>query len=57
MPSGRDPKVDGTWPGATALGRIAMLTNVRDGAADASAPPRGRIVTDGLTARESTADF
>ena len=34
-----------------------MLTNVRDSAADGSAPPRGRIVTDGLTARESTADF
>ena len=55
--SGRDLQAGGTWLGLTAPGRIAMLTNVRGGAADASAPSRGRIVTDWLAARESTADF
>ena len=55
MPSGRDPQAGGIWLGPTAPGHIAMLTNVRDGTADASAPARSRIVSDWLAARESTA--
>ena len=54
VPSGRDPQAGGIWLGPTAPGHIAMLTNVRDGAADARAPARSRIVTDWLAEREST---
>ena len=55
---GRDLESGGSWLGLTAQGRLALVTNVRGGmATDASAPTRGRIVTDWLTTRESTADF
>ena len=55
---GRDLDSGGTWLGLTAQGRLAMVTNVRGGmAVDPSAPTRGRIVTDWLAARESTANF
>ena len=55
---GRDLESGGTWLGLTAQGRLALVTNVRGGmATDASAPTRGRIVTDWLSARENTADF
>lgn len=56
--SGRDLQSGGTWLGLTAQGRLALLTNVRDGRAhEADAPSRGRIVTDWLGAREATGDF
>ena len=56
--SGRDLESGGTWMGLTAAGRLAMLTNVRGAIAfDKSAPSRGRIVTDWLSAREDTGDF
>lgn len=56
--SGRDLKSGGTWLGLTAQGRMALLTNVRDGRAqEADAPSRGLIVSEWLAARESTADF
>lgn len=56
--SGRDLQSGGTWLGLTAQGRLAMLTNVRGGPAHAAdAPSRGRVITDWLAARESTADF
>jgi uncharacterized protein with NRDE domain len=55
---GRDLESGGTWLGLTAQGRLALVTNVRGGLAiDASAPTRGRIVTDWLAAREDTGDF
>ena len=55
---GRDLESGGTWLGLTAQGRLALVTNVRGGmAVDASAPTRGRIVTEWLAARESTGDF
>ncbi|MEP7294727.1 MAG: NRDE family protein [Burkholderiales bacterium] len=55
---GRDLESGGTWLGLTAPGRLALVTNVRGGLApDASAPTRGRIVTEWLAARENTADF
>ena len=55
---GRDLESGGTWLGLTAQGRLAMVTNVRGGmAVDPSAPTRGRIVTDWLAARETTANF
>lgn len=56
--SGRDLQSGGTWLGVTAEGRMALLTNVRGAQAHgADAPSRGRVVTDWLAARESTADF
>jgi uncharacterized protein with NRDE domain len=56
--SGRDLQSGGTWMGVTAEGRMALLTNVRGARThEADAPSRGRIVTDWLAARESTADF
>ena len=56
--SGRDLQSGGTWLGLTTHGRLAMLTNVRAGLThEADAPSRGRVVTDWLAARESTADF
>jgi len=55
---GRDLESGGTWLGLTAQGRLALVTNVRGGVAvDASAPTRGRIVTDWLAARELTGNF
>jgi uncharacterized protein with NRDE domain len=55
---GRDLESGGTWLGLTAQGRFALVTNVRGGmAVDASAPTRGRIVTDWLAARSDTGDF
>jgi uncharacterized protein with NRDE domain len=55
---GRDLEAGGTWLGLTAQGRLACLTNVRDGGArDADAPSRGRIVADWLAARERTDRF
>ena len=56
--SGRDLESGGTWLGLTAQGRLALVTNVRGGlAVDASAPTRGRIVTEWLAARENTGNF
>jgi uncharacterized protein with NRDE domain len=56
--SGRDLESGGTWLGLTAQGRMALVTNVRGGlAVDASAPTRGRIVTDWLSGREPTGHF
>jgi uncharacterized protein with NRDE domain len=55
---GRDLESGGTWLGLTAQGRLALLTNVRDGQPKhAAAPSRGRIVTQWLAARESSANF
>ena len=55
---GRDLESGGTWLGLTAQGRLALVTNMRGtSAADASAPTRGRIVTDWLAARELTGNF
>ncbi len=55
---GRDLQSGGTWLGLTAQGRLALVTNVRGGTAgDASAPTRGRIVTEWLAGRENTGAF
>ena len=55
---GRDLESGGTWMGLTAQGRLALLTNVRGVVpTDATAPSRGRIVTDWLAARERTDRF
>lgn len=56
--SGRDMQGGGTWLGLTAQGRLALVTNVRDGRRqDASAPSRGGIVLDWLAARDAPDRF
>jgi uncharacterized protein with NRDE domain len=48
---GRDLLAGGTWLGLSAAGRLALVTNVRDGAApDPTAPSRGALVRVGLEA-------
>ena len=55
---GRDLESGGSWLGLTAQGRLALVTNVRGGlGVDASAPTRGRIVTEWLTTREDAGSF
>ena len=49
--AGRDLKAQGTWLGVTRAGRFASITNYRNPAERmATAPSRGRLVTDFLTA-------
>lgn len=56
---GRDMQAGGTWLGMTTLGRLAMLTNVREPKLkqDADAPSRGRIVPDWLTGQDAPDRF
>jgi uncharacterized protein with NRDE domain len=56
---GRDLEGGGTWMGLTAKGRLALVTNVRQGTRprDADAPSRGRVVVDWLSARDSSDRF
>ncbi len=51
---GRDMQAGGTWLGLTTLGRLAMLTNVREPKMlqDPAAPSRGRIVSQWLAGQE-----
>ncbi len=52
--AGRDLQAGGTWLGLSATGRLALVTNVRDGRANApGAPSRGRLVADWLAGDES----
>jgi uncharacterized protein with NRDE domain len=55
---GRDLEGGGTWMGLTAKGRLALITNVREGKpAEPDAPSRGKVVLDWLAARDSTDRF
>lgn len=56
---GRDMAAGGTWLGMTTLGRLAMLTNVREPALkpDPKAPSRGGIVPDWLAGRDAPDKF
>lgn len=56
---GRDMQAGGTWLGMTTLGRLAMVTNVREpqASADRSAPSRGRIVPEWLSGNEAPDRF
>ena len=56
---GRDLESMGTWLGLTRTGRIAAVTNVRDGRAEAppNAPSRGRLASDFLGGDASPAQF
>lgn len=46
--SGRDLQAGGTWLGLAQDGRVAMLTNVREGLPEAAPRSRGELVTDWL---------
>jgi uncharacterized protein with NRDE domain len=55
---GRDLRERGTWAGFTPEGRFAMLTNVRDGSAEASYPrSRGELVVQWLESRLPATDW
>ena len=55
--SGRDLLAGGTWLGATPRGRIAFLTNVREGKAQAGPRTRGGLVTRWLEANSDAESF
>jgi uncharacterized protein with NRDE domain len=56
--AGRDLQAGGTWLGVTRSGRIAALTNYRDGRSErAGTSSRGELVADFLGSRSTPADF
>lgn len=55
--SGRDIRAGGTWMGLTAVGRIAMLTNVRGPASLTGDKSRGELVTGWLDSDADAASF
>ncbi len=55
--SGRDVRAGGTWMGMTPGGRIAFLTNVREGRPEAGSRSRGELVMRWLESRGDTASF
>jgi len=54
--AGRDLLAGGTWLGFSAAGRVAMLTNVRDGQPERAARSRGELVTRWLAGPDVAAD-
>ncbi|NIU09440.1 MAG: NRDE family protein [Phycisphaerae bacterium] len=56
--AGRDLQAGGTWLGMTRNGRVAAITNYREGyTAIANAPSRGKLVRDFLQSDASAAQF
>ncbi|MGH9901093.1 MAG: NRDE family protein [Pyrinomonadaceae bacterium] len=56
--AGRDLGQGGTWLGVTRSGRLAAVTNFRDPSAKKeAAPSRGKLVSDFLRLRESSAEY
>jgi uncharacterized protein with NRDE domain len=56
--AGRDLQAGGTWLGVTRSGRIAAVTNYRDGTSDrAAGPSRGALVTEFLSGELTPAEF
>lgn len=55
--SGRDLRAGGTWLGFTAKGRVAMLTNVRNGEPDVAPRSRGELVTQWLAGSTEAPDW
>jgi len=56
--SGRDLEAGGTWMGVSAVGRLALLTNIRAPSQhDPDALSRGRIVTEWLTGSDEPDRF
>jgi len=57
LAAGQDLQSGGTWLGVSLAGRIAFLTNVRDGGpADEAAPTRGQLVVDFLRGENAFLD-
>src|SRR5688572_4314707 len=56
--AGRDLKAGGTWLGVDRRGRLAAVTNYRQGEREPPAPrSRGRLVSDFLTADTGAPDY
>lgn len=55
--SGRDMRAGGTWLGFSPSGRVAMLTNVRNGEPDEAPRSRGELVTRWLAGPAETPDW
>jgi len=55
--AGRDLLAGGTWLGFSATGRVAMLTNVRDGQPERAARSRGELVTRWLAGPAAVPDL
>ena len=55
--SGRDVQAGGTWLGMTPGGRLALLTNVREGTPTVFSRTRGELVVRWLESRDSAAAF
>lgn len=55
--SGRDLQAGGTWLGCTPGGRVALLTNVREGAVAAGLRSRGELPVRWLASSQSIQDF
>lgn len=55
--SGRDLRAGGTWLGLAQDGRVALLTNVRDGQPEAALRSRGELVTQWLDASSDWEDW
>lgn len=55
--SGRDLQAGGTWLGITPAGRVAFLTNVREGQPQTAPRSRGELVTRWLEASGDAHDF
>ena len=55
--SGRDLQAGGSWLGVTPGGRVAFLTNVREGQPQAAPRSRGELVTRWLEASGDAQDF
>ena len=56
--AGRDPQAGGTWLGVTASGRIALVTNYREGRRPPpGAPSRGGLVADYLRGDETPGEY
>lgn len=55
--SGRDLQAGGTWLGLAQDGRVAMLTNVREGQPEAAPRSRGELVTGWLDAGSDWEDW
>ncbi len=55
--AGRDLQAGGTWLGITRTGRLAALSNVRDGRARPGQRSRGELVRDFLLGETSPADY
>lgn len=55
--AGRDLEAGGSWLGMTRTGRLAALSNVRDGVPSSGPRSRGELVSDFLLGNQAAADY